>query len=135
MARDWLRITVPAPAQRAVRENEDPALLGSALRPSAASDGLAGTLGERWQLLGLRGENMGSADRRGAWSAEARERALRCRGGRDGRAALLLGLWFFFRDRLGGVNRRKRARRGGEIQTRAAGLRFRVQLDHVPRDG
>jgi hypothetical protein len=46
---------------------------------------------------------------------------------------LLLWLWFFG-DRLGGVERWKRDRRDGEIETGAAGLRLRLGLDHLPRD-
>ncbi len=92
-----------------------------------------GTLSERWQLLGLRGENSGSDSCCGAWSPAVSERTPRFGGGRDGRVALLLRVWFF-RDRLGGVKSRKPDRRGGEIRTRAACLRFRLQLDHVPRD-
>jgi hypothetical protein len=83
------------------------------------------TLCERWQRLGLRGENRGSASRRGAWSPEAAERTPRGGGGRDGCVALLLRLWLF-RDRLGGEDSRKRDRRGGEIKTRTARLRFRL---------
>jgi hypothetical protein len=92
-------------------------VLGTVTRP--------GTLCERWQLLGLRGENSGLASRGGAWSPEAPGRTPRFGGGRDGCFALLLWLWFFG-DRLGGENSRKRNRRGGEIKTRAAHLRFRL---------
>ena len=54
-------------------------------------------------------------------------------GRRDGRVARLLWLWFR-RERLAGVNSRKRDRWGGDIDTRAADLWFRLQLDHVPRE-
>jgi len=84
-----------------------------------------GTLWEGWQLLGLCGENSGSASCCGGWGPEAAERTPRCGGGRDGRVALLLRLWFFC-ERLGGENSQKRQCRGGEIQTRAARLRFRL---------
>lgn len=101
------------------------------------SESCAGTLGERWQLLRLRGEKSGSASRCGAWSPEAPEGTARRGGGRVGRVALLFWVWFFRdrlggvntcwkRDRLSGVNSRKRDRRRREIETRVAGLRFRL---------
>jgi hypothetical protein len=91
------------------------------------------TLGKRWWLLGLRSDDSGSVDRWGAWSPEAPERSSGCRGGDDGCVALLLGLWRF-RLPLGDVNSRKRDGRDREIEIRAAGLRFRLELDHLPRD-
>ena len=96
----------------------------------AGDEAALGTLSERWQLLGLRGENSGSASRFRAWSPKAIERSPSRRGGRDRCLALLLRLWFL-RD---GVDSRKRDRRGGGIQTGAEGLRLGLQLDHVPRE-
>jgi hypothetical protein len=68
-----------------------------------------------------------------AWSLEAPEGTAGFRGGDDGCVAVLLRLWFF-RDRLGAVKNWKRDRRGVEIETGAAGLRFRLELDHLPRE-
>jgi len=93
---------------------------------SVGTEAAPGILSERWQLLGLRGEKSDSARRGRDWSREAPECTPRCRGGRDGCVALRLRMWWFFRDPLGGVNGWKRDRRGGEIETRGAGLRFRL---------
>lgn len=107
-------------------------LAGTGSSVFVEAEAAAGRLSERWQLFGLRGQVSGSANRRGGWNLGASERTRRGWDSRGGRLALLRRLWCFG-DWLGDVNGRKRDHRGGEIETRLAGLRFRFGLDHLPR--